>query len=143
MFAGVSERPQRIWSATAAGGLADVPAGFDCSGFVWRVFKLQPFDGAGTLSTVLKGRTTYEMSGEFPRTQRVARDDLLPGDVVFFGARGPSSSPTEINHMGIYVGNGWFVHSSNVGVALRPLDGWYAQRFAWGRRPLAEAGLTL
>ena len=44
--------------------------------------------------------------------------------------------------MGIYVGNGWFVHSSDEGVTLQPLDGWYATRFAWARRPLAEAGLT-
>ena len=45
--------------------------------------------------------------------------------------------------MGIYLGNGWFVHSSRYGVALEPLTGWYQQRFAWGRRPLAEAGLEL
>jgi cell wall-associated NlpC family hydrolase len=44
--------------------------------------------------------------------------------------------------MGIYVGNGWFVHSSGYGVALARLDGWYVHEFAWGRRPLAEAGLT-
>jgi cell wall-associated NlpC family hydrolase len=44
--------------------------------------------------------------------------------------------------MGIYVGNGWFVHSSKYGVALATLDGWYKQAFAWGRRPLAEAGLS-
>ena len=43
--------------------------------------------------------------------------------------------------MGIYVGNGWFIHSSEYGVALARLDGWYAKEFAWGRRPLAEAGL--
>jgi cell wall-associated NlpC family hydrolase len=45
--------------------------------------------------------------------------------------------------MGIYVGNGWFIHSSGQGVALARLDdGWYKREFAWGRRPLAEAGLT-
>jgi cell wall-associated NlpC family hydrolase len=43
--------------------------------------------------------------------------------------------------MGIYVGNGWFVHSSDHGVTLQPLTGWYEARFAWARRPLAEAGL--
>jgi cell wall-associated NlpC family hydrolase len=43
--------------------------------------------------------------------------------------------------MGIYVGNGWVIHSSGFGVALARLDGWYAREFAWGRRPLAEAGL--
>ena len=44
--------------------------------------------------------------------------------------------------MGIYLGNGWFIHSSGYGVAVATLSGWYEQRFAWGRRPLAEAGLV-
>ena len=45
--------------------------------------------------------------------------------------------------MGIYLGNGWFIHSSEEGVELAPLSSdWYAKRFAWGRRPLAEAGLS-
>ena len=43
--------------------------------------------------------------------------------------------------MGIYIGNGWFIHSSGYGVALARLDGWYKREFAWARRPLAEAGL--
>jgi cell wall-associated NlpC family hydrolase len=43
--------------------------------------------------------------------------------------------------MGIYVGAGWFVHSSEYGVALARLSGWYRDRFAWGRRLIAEAGL--
>jgi len=34
------------------------------------------------------------------------------------------------------------VHSSSGGVTLQPLQGWYADELAWGRRPLAEAGLT-
>jgi hypothetical protein len=34
------------------------------------------------------------------------------------------------------------IHSSRYGVALAPVAGWYAERFAWGRRPLAEAGLA-
>jgi cell wall-associated NlpC family hydrolase len=43
--------------------------------------------------------------------------------------------------VGIYLGNGWFIHSSGYGVAVAQLDGWYAREFAWARRPLAEAGL--
>ena len=35
--------------------------------------------------------------------------------------------------MGIYVGNGWFVHSSNAGVTLQPLQGWYSTRRSRGR----------
>jgi len=34
------------------------------------------------------------------------------------------------------------IHSSGQGVAVTPLTGWYRQQFAWGRRPLAEAGLV-
>jgi cell wall-associated NlpC family hydrolase len=72
----------------------------------------------------------------------VAAAGLQPADVIFFGANGPRSKPGEVDHMGIYVGNGWFVHSSRFGVALELLSGWYQERFAWGRRPLAEAKLT-
>ena len=39
------------------------PGGFDCSGFVWRVFKLEPFAGASALATVLRGRTTVRDVG--------------------------------------------------------------------------------
>jgi hypothetical protein len=40
------------------------------------------------------------------------------------------------------VGSGWMAHSSRFGTTLVPLEGWYRERFAWARRPLAEAGLT-
>jgi hypothetical protein len=34
------------------------------------------------------------------------------------------------------------IHSSRYGVALAQFEGWYGRRFAWGRRPLLEAGLS-
>jgi cell wall-associated NlpC family hydrolase len=142
VFAGMSETTQKLWSATAPGNTITVPGGFDCSGFVWRVYKLQPFDDVPALAAVLKGRTTYAMSGEVARPLRIDPSTLQPGDVLFFGSRGPRSKPSEIGHMGIYVGNGWFVHSSSGGVTLQPLQGWYATTLAWARRPLAEAGLV-
>lgn len=119
-----------------------VHGGFDCSGFVWRVYKLQSYANEGNLAEVLKGRTTYAMSGEVSRAKRIPLAKLQPADVIFFGAAGAKSKPVQVNHMGIYLGNGWFIHSSGSGVAVTPLTGWYAQRFAWGRRPLAEAGLV-
>jgi cell wall-associated NlpC family hydrolase len=134
VWGGTSENTQTLFGVTSRGG-------FDCSGFVWRVYR-RPFSGAPQLATVLRGRTTYEMSGEFPRRQRIRRAALRPGDLVFFGASGRSSSPSEVNHMGIYAGNGWFVHSSGQGTTLTTLTGWYADTFAWGRRPLREAGLA-
>jgi cell wall-associated NlpC family hydrolase len=124
------------------GGETEAEGGFDCSGFVWRVYKLQKYPGGGTLPDTLKGRTTYQMSGEVPRTLRIKLDDLVPGDVVFFGTAGPRSKPSQVDHMGIYVGSGWMAHSSRFGTTLVPLEGWYRERFAWARRPLAEAGLT-
>jgi cell wall-associated NlpC family hydrolase len=117
-------------------------SGFDCSGFVWRVYKLQQYPNEGTLADVLKGRTTYAMSGEVPQAKRIPLAQLQPADVVFFGAKGPRSRPAEVNHVGVYLGNGWFIHSSGAGVALATLTGWYEKRFAWARRPLAEAGLV-
>jgi cell wall-associated NlpC family hydrolase len=119
-----------------------VHGGFDCSGFVWRVYKLQAYANEAKLADTLKGRTTYAMSGEVPKTKRVALPKLQPADVIFFGAAGAKSKPAQVDHMGIYLGNGWFIHSSGYGVAVAQLSGWYAQRFAWGRRPLAEAGLV-
>jgi cell wall-associated NlpC family hydrolase len=140
VFAGTSERRvQRLWSSV---GQVDAPGGFDCSGFVWRVYKLEPFDGAPQLADVLKGRTTYAMSGEEPRSARIPLAAVEPGDVLFFGSRGTKSTPAQVGHMGIALGNGWFVHSSDNGVTLQPLEGWYATSFAWARRPLAEAGLA-
>jgi hypothetical protein len=56
--------------------------------------------------------------------------------------QGPRSKPARIDHAGIYLGGGWFVHSSGAGVTLAPLDGSYAHSFAWARRPLREAELA-
>jgi cell wall-associated NlpC family hydrolase len=135
VWAGTSERPQALFGKR-------MPGGFDCSGFVWRVYKLEPFVGAPALAQTLRGRTSFEMSGEVRRSARLTRDLLQPGDVVFFGARGLRSHPSEVGHMGIYVGNGWIVHSSRFGTTLTPMTGWYETTFAWGRSPLREAGLS-
>jgi cell wall-associated NlpC family hydrolase len=123
-----------VWAGTSGG--------FDCSGFVWRVFKLEPYADSGALASTLRGRTTYAMSGEIPKASRIAIAGLQPADVIFFGSSGSRSKPGEVGHMGIYVGNDWFVHSSRDGVALATLSGWYERSFAWARRPLAEAGLS-
>ena len=119
-----------------------VHGGFDCSGFVWRVYKVEQYPDGGTLADMLKGRTTYAMSGEVPAAKRISFAKLQPADVIFFGAKGPKSKAAQVDHMGIYLGNGWFIHSSSYGVAVTTLTGWYGKRFAWGRRPLAEAGLV-
>jgi cell wall-associated NlpC family hydrolase len=135
-----------VWGGTSENAQTPLgvstPGGFDCSGFVWRVYKLQSYAGASQLSGVLRGRTTMTMSGEVTKSARIGSVDLEPADVLFFGSRGPKSKPAQIDHTGIYVGNGWFIHSSGYGVALARLDGWYASSFAWARRPLTEAKLS-
>ncbi len=117
------------------------PGGYDCSGFVWRVYKLQSYPNEGNLASTLQGRTTYAMSVEVPRSERIPFKKLQPADVLFFGAHGTHSKGSQVYHAAIYVGNGWFVQSSDEGVALAQLSGWYKQKFAWARRPLREAGL--
>jgi cell wall-associated NlpC family hydrolase len=135
-----------VWGGTHDGTEAPfgvrARGGYDCSGFVWRVYKLQRYPGGRGLASTLRGRTTYEMSVEVPASERIALEQLQPADVIFFGDHGPGSTSAEIGHMGIYVGDGWFIHSSSYGVALAQLTGWYRQAFAWGRRPLREAGLA-
>ena len=134
-----------VWggeSEAVTGAPGQPRGGFDCSGFAWRVYKLQPYDGGGALTRTLRGRTTHAMSVEVPRAERVPITSLQPGDLMFFGSRGPKSTPAQIDHMSIYAGAGWMVHASRFGVALAPLDARYLERFAWGRRPLAEAGLA-
>ena len=135
VWGGTSERTETPAGVKARGG-------FDCSGFVWRVYKLQRYDEEGTLADTLRGRTTYAMSGEVGRAKRISFAKLQPADVVFFGLDGPRSRPAQVDHTGIYVGGGWFVHSSSNGVTLTQLQGWYRDRFAWARRPLTEAGLS-
>ena len=134
VWGGEFERPQSPFGAQAQGG-------FDCSGFAWRVYKVQSYPGAPQLATILRGRTAADMAGEVPRRQRIKPARLAPADLVFFGPGGPRAKPTQIDHMGLYLGNGWLIHSSRYGVALAQLDGWYEDRLAWGRRPIAEAGL--
>jgi cell wall-associated NlpC family hydrolase len=135
VWGGTSDGPEAPFGVHSRGG-------YDCSGFVWRVYKLQSYAGEGDLSSVLKGRTTFVMSAEVPTSQRYGMADLQPGDVLFFGAAGPRSQPSQVDHTAIYIGNNWFIQSSGEGVDLDTLTGWYKHTFAWARRPLAEAGLS-
>jgi cell wall-associated NlpC family hydrolase len=134
IWGGTSDSTETEFGVTSRGG-------YDCSGFVWRVYKLQSYPNEGSLASVLRGRTTYTMSVEVPRSKRIPFAKLQPADVIFFGTNGSKSTGSQIFHTAIYVGAGWFIQSSDRGVALAQLSGWYKKRFAWGRRPLKEAGL--
>lgn len=110
-----------------------VHGGFDCSGFVWRVFKLSGLPWGDRIG----GRTAAQMAGEIPHSQRLHIDQLRPGDLLFFGSAHFNSKATEQNviHTGIYLGDNWVIHSSAQGVYVLPLKGsWLGDSFAWGRR---------
>ena len=136
-----------VWGGTSAGAQAlfgvSSRGGFDCSGFA--LARLQ----APQLLRAARSSPRRSAAGRprrWPaRPRRLAgsrSQDLQPGDLLFFGRGGRRARAAAVDHMGIYAGGGWMIHSSRYGVALAPVDGWYAERFAWGRRPLAEAGLT-
>jgi cell wall-associated NlpC family hydrolase len=135
VWGGTSSGPQTLFGVSSRGG-------FDCSGFVWRVFKLQRYAGGEALAATIRGRTAAQMAAEVPRAKRIRFEELEPGDVMFFGRGGRRARAAAIDHAGIYLGGGWMINSSRYGVALAPVENWYADRFAWGRRPLAEAGLA-
>ena len=106
VWGGESERPRSPYGAQAQGG-------FDCSGFVWRVYKLQSYAGGTALAdhAARPHDLPDERRGPAQRSGSRSRSSQ-PADVVFFGADGPRSKPAQVNHMGIYLGNGWFIHSS-------------------------------
>lgn len=134
VWGGESERAESPFGLQARGG-------FDCSGFAWRVYKLQAYSAAPQLAATLQGRTAAAMAGEVTRGKRIKFAKLAPADLLFFGDGGRRANPVSVDHMAIYLGNGWLIHSSRYGVAVASLAGWYDERLAWGRRPLAEAGL--
>lgn len=110
--------------------------GFDCSGFVWRVFKVSGLPWGN----LIRGRTAAQMAGEIPRSQRLRTRRLQPGDLLFFGTAHFGSAATEqdITHTGIYLGDNWVIHSSGQGVNVDRLKGgWLGSSFAWGRRIIA------
>ncbi len=135
IWGGVSENRETLFGVTSRGG-------FDCSGLVWRVYKLETWKDAPALGTSIRGRTTYQMAGEMKKNRRVPITRLRPADVIFYGGHGTASKPGDITHTGMALGGGWFVHSSGQGTTIAPLAGWYESTFAWARRPLREAGLS-
>ena len=88
--------------------------GFDCSGFVDHVFK-----GLGTMLP----RTSGEMSRS---GEAIGKDDLQPGDLVFF-----NTMRRAFSHVGIYLGNHQFVHAPASGGVVRIDD--LRQKY-WGKR---------
>jgi cell wall-associated NlpC family hydrolase len=98
--------------------------GFDCSGLIGYVFR----EAAG----ISLPRTTGQLAS-MPVPQ-VGRERLRPGDLVFFGRRG------RVDHAGIYVGGGRFIHAPSSGGAVRidVLSGpYWRKHYLQARRILA------
>ncbi|KAF0166143.1 MAG: cell wall-associated hydrolase invasion-associated protein [Rhodocyclaceae bacterium] len=96
-------------------------SGFDCSGFVSHVFR----EGLG----LMLPRSSKEMSRS---GQEVDRDELRPGDLVFFNTMRHAFS-----HVGIYLGDNQFVHAPRSGGRVRIEDlrqGYWMKRFNGARR---------
>lgn len=93
---------------------------FDCSGFVRNVYSEVGLE------------LPHSASAQFSMGERVGADELAPGDLVFFRTytRGPS-------HVGIYVGDGMFIHAASRGGEVR-VDGldesYYRSRYLGARR---------
>lgn len=97
--------------------------GFDCSGFVQYLFG--KFDVSVSRSS----------SSQATEGTEVEKEDLRVGDLVFFNTNGKG-----ISHVGVFVGNGKFAHSSSSrGVVLSELsESYYAKRYVTARRVLSD-----
>ncbi|WP_298827784.1 C40 family peptidase [uncultured Piscinibacter sp.] len=107
--------------------------GFDCSGFTRHIFEM-------SLGLLLPRRADEQASA--PGLVKVRRDELRPGDLVFF-----NTLKRTFSHVGIYIGEGKFIHSPRTGAEVRIEDMRYAywsKRFTGARRaqPLADVTPT-
>ncbi len=96
------------------------PSGFDCSGFVYYIYKSMGV----TLNRVA--------ADQMKNGQWVAKNDLQPGDIVGF-----TNSSGYVNHVGIYAGNGMMIHSPQTGDVVKYesiVTGNYSRRLICGRR---------
>ncbi len=104
--------------------------GFDCSGLVRRVYQ-------ETLGLVLP----HNAAAQSHEGEKVAESQLRPGDLVFF-----NTLRRAFSHVGIYIGNGEFVHAPRPGqrVQVASLDSpYWARRFDGARRLLSGAAAQL
>lgn len=107
--------------------------GYDCSGLVWRVFKLSGLPQG----RAIRGRTAAQQAGEVPKATRIGRSGVVAGDLLFFGKGTITQRATEarITHEAIAMSPQWMVHASSAqgGVAVVPID---SRPLSWARRVL-------
>lgn len=100
--------------------------GFDCSGFVRAIYQQ-------TAGLLLPRRASEQAAA----TEKIDMTDLKPGDLVFF-----NTMRRAFSHVGIYVGNGKFVHAPRPGGEVRVEDmgvSYWAKRFDGARRVPVDA----
>ena len=103
--------------------------GFDCSGFVRAMYE-------NTLGLVLP----HNAKAQAAATETIDKAELQPGDLVFFNTLRKTFS-----HVGIYVGEGRFIHSPRAGGEVRienMSDSYWRNRFNGARRVSADAVVT-
>jgi cell wall-associated NlpC family hydrolase len=100
------------------------PDHFDCSGFVYYLFKTNDI-------TIPRSSLGQSKSGK-----KLTREKLKRGDILFFD----TAHRNHVNHSGVYLGDGKFIHSSSgkaYGVTISNLDkGFYLDKFRWGIRKM-------
>ncbi|HEY1230239.1 MAG TPA: C40 family peptidase [Ramlibacter sp.] len=107
------------------GGNSAETGGFDCSGFVKAIYEQ-------TVGLVLPRRAEQQAAA----TQTVDKRDLQPGDLVFF-----NTMRRAFSHVGIYVGDGKFIHSPKPGAEVRVENmgaNYWQRRFDGARRVLVS-----
>lgn len=115
----LSKAQQYLGTPYVYGGAS--PAGFDCSGFVYYVLKSLGFSPYRTPSDQYR-QGTY-----------VSKSDLQVGDIVFFA----NTYASGISHVGIYAGNGQFIHSPNSRSVVSYSDltsGYWSEHYYGARR---------
>jgi cell wall-associated NlpC family hydrolase len=100
-----------------------VENGFDCSGFTRHIFEM-------SVGLILPRRADEQakMGSLLP----IRKEELKPGDLVFF-----NTMRATFSHVGIYVGEGKFIHAPRTGSAVRVedmRDAYWAKRFTGARR---------
>ena len=106
-------------------GGTDASTGFDCSGFVRAIFEQ-------TAGLVLPRKAVEQAAA----AQKIDRADLQPGDLVFF-----NTMRRAFSHVGIYVGEGKFIHAPKPGAEVRVESlsvAYWARRFDGARRVAVE-----
>ena len=110
-------------------GGSTVETGFDCSGFVRAIY-------AQTIGMVLPRSAAQQAAA----TQNIDKKDLAPGDLVFF-----NTMRRAFSHVGIYVGDGKFIHSPKPGAEVRVESmgaAYWNRRFDGARRVDADKAAT-